>query len=50
MTNKELIAYAQDHGIDLTGVPNNKGKILANTGAQADTSNRPMEPGFINGL
>ena len=26
---KELIAYAQDHGIDLTGVPNNKGKILA---------------------
>ena len=29
MTNKELISYAQDHGIDLTGVPNNKGKILA---------------------
>ena len=29
MTNKELIAYAQDRGIDLTGVPNNKGKILA---------------------
>lgn len=29
MTNKDLIAYAQDHGIDLTGVPNNKGKILA---------------------
>jgi len=24
-----LIAYAQDRGIDLTGVPNNKGKILA---------------------
>ena len=29
LTNKELIAYAQDRGIDLTGVPNNKGKILA---------------------
>ena len=29
MTNKELMAYATDHGIDLTGVPNNKGKILA---------------------
>lgn len=29
MTAKELIAYATDHGIDLSGVPNNKGKILA---------------------
>lgn len=29
LTNKELIVYAQDHGIDLTGIPNNKGKILA---------------------
>ena len=29
MTAKELTAYAQDHGIDLTGVPNSKGKILA---------------------
>lgn len=29
LTNKELTAYAVDHGIDLTGVPNNKGKILA---------------------
>lgn len=29
MTAKELTAYAVDHGIDLTGVPNNKGKILA---------------------
>lgn len=29
MTAKELTAYATDHGIDLTGVPNSKGKILA---------------------
>lgn len=29
MTAKELTAYAVDHGIDLTGVPNSKGKILA---------------------
>lgn len=29
MTAKELTAYATDHGIDLTGVPNNKGEILA---------------------
>lgn len=29
LTNKDLMAYATDHGIDLTGVPNNKGKILA---------------------
>lgn len=29
LTAKELTAYAQDHGIDLTGVPNSKGKILA---------------------
>lgn len=29
MTTKELTAYATDHGIDLTGVPNSKGKILA---------------------
>lgn len=29
MTVKELTAYATDHGIDLTGVPNSKGKILA---------------------
>lgn len=28
-TAKELIAYATDHGIDLTGISNNKGKILA---------------------
>ncbi|UNI72465.1 MAG: HeH/LEM domain protein [Chaetfec virus UA24_244] len=29
MTAKELTAYAVGHGIDLTGVPNSKGKILA---------------------
>ena len=29
MTAKELTAYATDHRIDLTGVPNSKGKILA---------------------
>lgn len=29
LTAKELTAYAVDHGIDLTGVPNSKGKILA---------------------
>ena len=29
MTATELTAYATDHGIDLTGVPNSKGKILA---------------------
>lgn len=29
MSAKQLTAYAVDHGIDLTGVPNNKGKILA---------------------
>lgn len=29
LTAKELTAYATDHGIDLTGVPNSKGKILA---------------------
>lgn len=29
LTNKELTNYAVDHGIDLTGVPNSKGKILA---------------------
>lgn len=29
MSAKELTAYAVDHGIDLTGVPNSKGKILA---------------------
>lgn len=29
MTAKELTAYATDHGIDLTGVSNSKGKILA---------------------
>ena len=29
MTAKELTSYATDHGIDLTGVPNSKGKILA---------------------
>lgn len=26
---KELIAYAQDHGIDLTDVPNKKERLLA---------------------
>ena len=29
MTAKELTAYATDNGIDLTGVPNSKGKMLA---------------------
>lgn len=29
LSAKELTAYAVDHGIDLTGVPNSKGKILA---------------------
>lgn len=29
MTAKELTIYAVDHGIDLTSVPNQKGKILA---------------------
>ena len=29
LSAKDLIAYAQDHGIDLTDVPNRKEKILA---------------------
>lgn len=29
LNNKDLIAYATDHGIDLTDVPNRKEKILA---------------------
>lgn len=29
LTAKDLIAYATDHGIDLTDVPNRKEKILA---------------------
>lgn len=29
MSVKELIAYAQDHGVDLTGASNRAGKILA---------------------